>query len=487
MSIGESLPRTVGLMIAVFACCAISSETINPERTNFVERFNIDHLDEFVKDRKYVMVLANRADSQAFKLNMLFFEAAKIFETKEVFFLQIDANDATDDQLQKHDLAVTPAARLYIYGIPKHFTLQLNSENIKEWIEQILLSRYIEIEDVDAVQHHDKHYFVYAQQEWVNANKAHFNVLAKLISPLSIYTGFNIGKLPLPEDSGASQYPIFAYREIDSQIFPIAKELTLQQKTDFILENEFAESVECNASSLRLILDYQIPSLIYYGDGDASDEDWQNVKAVHHSYKEFLLLVYVNVNSPENSCKFLMNFMKVDEPDHLRILNMTKDIRRYAFVGTFEKPDLTFFLTNYVEGNLKKYILSEKIKKNEQLDGILMANYRMLKEATRKLQNNVLFYVHSGPSSIPEQDVQVLQLIKDVTRTNSTFKIYFLDHSKNDVDGYYHAKLPMIFLVTRLGQIEYFEEEMSEESILRFLLQHVPYLKLEDPAIDDEL
>lgn len=487
MSIGYAMTKPIGLVLALLVCFTHSNDSLDQERTNFIERFNIDHLEDFVKERKYVMVLANRADSQAFKLNMLFFEAAKTFEAKEVFFIQIDANEATDEQLQKHDLTITPATRMYIYGIPKHFTLQLNSDNINEWVEQILMAKYIEIEEIDAIQQHDKHYFVYAQQEWVNANKAHFNVLAKLISPLSIYTGFDFDKLPLPENSNAGNHPIFAYREIDNLIFPIGKELTLRQKADFILDHEFAESIQCNPSSLRLILDYQIPSLIYYGDGDATSEDWENVKAVHHSYKEFLLLVYVNVNSSEPSCQFLMNFMKVDEPDHLRILNMTKDIRRYAFVGTFEQPDLTFFLTNYIEGNLKKYVLNEKIKKNEHINGIQKANYRMLKEATRKLKNNVLFYVHNNPEKIPLQDIQVLQLVKDVTRTNSTFKIYFLDHSKNDIDGYHHVKLPLIFLVTRLGQLEYFEEELSEESILRFLLQHIPYLKLEDPMIDDGL
>jgi hypothetical protein len=479
--------RSIVLTLALLTCCTLADAELDQNRTNFIERFNIDHLDDFVKERKFVMVLANKADSQAFKLNMLFFEAAKKFEPKEVFFVQIDANEATDEQLKQHDLVVTPATRMYIYGIPKHFTLQLTSDNLNEWIEQILMARYIEIEDVDSIQHHDKHYFVYAQQEWVNANKAHFNVLSKLISPLSIYTGFDLTKLPLPENSEAVNHPIFAYREIDSKVFPIGKELTLRQKADLILDHEFAESVECNPSSLRLIIDYKIPSLIYYGDGDLASEDWENVKAVHHSYKEFLLLIYANVNSSDPSCKFLMDFMKVDEPDHLRILNMTKDIRRYAFVGTFEKPDLSFFLINYIEGNLKKYILSEKLKKNEQVFGIDKANYRTLKQATRNLKNNVLFYVHNNAARIPLQDVQVLQLIKDVTRTNSTFKIYFLDHAKNDIDGYHHEKLPLIFLVTRLGQLEYFEEEMSEENILRFLLQHIPYLKLEDPVIDDGL
>ena len=54
--------------------------------------------------------------------------------------------------------------------------------------------------------------------------------------------------------------------------------------------------------------------------------------------------------------------------------------------------------------------------------------------------------------------------------------IYTINHDKNDLDGYYNDSLPFIFVSTRLGKIEHFEDEITVDNLLLFITSKMPYI-----------
>lgn len=391
------------------------------------------------------------------------------------------------------DLAVKsfPAVDLFVSGHRKPFHGGLSFDQIQVWLREVVESAPLRRSDISQIDPIDKHYFVYADQDALAKNREHFDLLAKLICPLRIYTGFPLTGVALPAQ-GAS--PAVTYRKYRDQVTPLDLRLPIDQLAARILANEFLKEVECDNDSLSIVTEFKIPALIYFEDkGSASSNPTvfaQNYAAVQSaaSHKaDYLILFRVDINARDRCSVFLRDFLGVTAAPSLRILNMVNEVKRYKFVGKFDREHVEFFLVNYVTGNLKTYRLDQPLRPSETLHGLPLANFSTFRRAKRDLESRVLFYVFDSSVSTLEADVAEIQRLAKKINQPNRYKFYAIDHNKNDIDGYYNNAVPFVFLVLRNGKFLTFEgDRITAAGLLRFMTDTIPELKVKN-EMDGEL
>ena len=472
------------LLIFIFAI-GINNETNTKQRaaapkTNYVHHFHKDSLKQFVKDYKFVVVLYNQPKSKKGKaIAKWYFEAAKMNDVNEVFFLQVHMKK------NKKTKAFKPKVNMYVYGFKKVYHGDMNIESLHNWIGDIVKAMPTPIKTIKEIDSVDSHYFAYIDEKWLNANKTHLTVLAKLISPLSIHYGLEGDEITkLTQDKQTS--PLWVYREYNNEIINVDIHLPLKKKADFILNNEFPPFVLPNPESYRLITEFKAPVLLYFTK-DKDDEFIDIVKKISKPYRDYLISMAVVPEKKNKVATFFTNFMGVDSYPTLRILNMQEEIKRYKYLGEFDPNLIDFFLQNYKRNNLKSYVLNEPIKKNETINGFRKANHEKFKRLLSDRVDANLIYIYSSYKGKSRDHLENLELIESVFRENKNFKIYLIDQDKNDLDGFFRDNLPILLLTTPAKHVYHFEHEYNFTNLANFIITKLPHMKLAEPEFTDEL
>lgn len=498
---------TILLSFSILLASEIKQEILglySKTKTNFIENFNLENLKSFVEERKYVIILFSTNDSKNDKINNMFFSTSIKFEAKEVFFLEINNKDFSQQILDDYFVGNLPEIRFYIYGIPKRFYLETKKPILSEWVSQIINANFEEIKDLQEVHAVDAHYIIYADSDLLKQNPAHFSVLAKLISPLTIYTGLKIEELAKitkyfqkngsflnqENENSVTNFPrndrimpplIFAFREHDKKIIEVSEYLNLHQKAGLITTNEFADYMDCNDASLKLIVEHKIPALVYF-DINENSLHLQKIKTVSKKYKDYFLFISVNLNSNNKCEQFFKEFLGVDQAESLRILDMHGKVKRYEFIGAYTLENIQLYFDNFVAGNLKLYSINEKLRKNENYQSIKLANSKAFKKIRKNLKSYAIFYVYGHDDVEFEEHVNQLKILQSVFRLNQKFVVYLLDHLRNDLDGYYHHDTPFVVLVLPTGKINYFRaKSITAEKLIRWVLELLPFLEITEP------
>jgi hypothetical protein len=383
------------------------------------------------------------------------------------------------------DLAVKsfPAVDLFISGHRKPFHGGLSFDQIHVWLREVVESGPILRSDISQIDPIDKHYFVYAEQDALTKNRENFELLAKLICPLRVYTGFALTGISLPSKGS---FQAVTYRKYRDQVSVLDLRLPIDQLAARILANEFLKEVECDEDSLSIVTEFKIPALIYFEDKTLAGRNpvgfAQNYSAVQTaaSHKaDYLILFRVDIGARDRCSVFLRDFLGATTAPSLRILNMVNEAKRYKFVGKFDREHVEFFLANYVTGNLKTYRLDQPLKGSETLHGLPLANFSTFRRAKKDFESRVLFYVFDSSVPTIEADVaEILRLAKKINQPNR-YKFYAIDHNKNDIDGYYNNAVPFVFLVLRNGKFLTFEgDKITAPGLLRFMTDTFPELKV---------
>lgn len=489
----------------IFEQSAIKEEILGrPTRskTNFIENFNLENLSQFVKERKYVMVIFWSFNQKEELAKKIFFSCSIDFENDQVFFLEVNTRDFSQELLTEHHFVKSPEIRLYIYGIPKRFILEEKKQVLKEWISQLISANYTQISSVKDIHPVDTHYIIHVDLDLLKQNPAHFYVLSKLVSPLTIYTGLDEQELkkitnksnndfPNESNSGVSSIKdqklpkMLSFREYDGFILDIKEDWPLYEKIKAITHNEFPQWMDCNDVSLKMTVDHKIPALVYF-DNHSNSIHFERILKSSVNYRDYFLLIFVNMKEESKCNQFFREFLAVDQLESLRILDMHGKIKRYEFIGAFTDENIHLFFENFVHGNLKLYRLNEQLEPRAHYKSIKLANHKTFRRTVHRLQDYTIFYVYAHDDKEFEDHILQLQLVKSVFRKNNKFKLFLIDHLRNDLDGYYHTKTPFIVFVMPTGKIYYYERKKIEAAkVIRFVLKHVPFLEITEPDIDE--
>lgn len=456
------------------------------KKTNFVDKFDINSIEEFTKSKKYVMIMFFERPKNFKRLNAFLFTLSTLFEKKEVFFLQVDVKNASKTQLEKNKVDFFPSFKFYVYGLQKNYTLGLDVDSCRKWIDQHLTAEVQIISNLNHVSEYDSHYIIYVNEVYLTKNPAHFRVLTKLISPIPIFTGLTNEKVEELTGRLKNNFTLIAYRKYDSNLMIIPSNLTVLEKGNLLKEHEFPHVLFCSKKAKELIIHQKLPVLIFF-TRDQNKNGMDIVLESASSYSSFIKILVVYWEDETQEAIFFKNFLAVESPESLRILTLHDGIKRYNFIGQLKPKDIHYYLKNYVTNNIKPYSIHENLAGNEELNGVKRANQIIYKRMVKNPIINALFYVHLEEHFGFDEHLMQLKIVNSVFRRNKNFKIYLFDHRKNDLDGFFHEKVPFIFLMTVNGELEYFEGEIKAENIVRFVLKNIPLLKLSEPVLNSEI
>lgn len=499
-----------------FLIAALITFTIS-EKQNIIDNFHHESLQDFITSHKFVFVTITKKNSKFGKrIKKIVSKLAKNLIKSEIIFLRIEKSEIPEEKLKTFITAKNENILFFIYGHKKKFHSKKNYEEISNWVNELNSAKPIMKKSIENIEKEDSHYFIYISEELYDHNFTHINVLAKLVSPLSIYYGFekkelkkiilknenfeNDKKLESENEGNSGNRQIvgnleidnisdfFIFRDYEKRLIDIDVNFTLLEKSEFIIRNEFPDVIVPNQESFSLLFDLKIPSVIFFTK-NVDSEKIKMIKEISLEYKEYFVLTIVDMRKKNKFSKIFCNFMKVKKSENLRILNMSNGIKRYKYHGKLEKPIIKNFFKNYILNNLKPYKINQKKKKNQKFLNIKIGNFKTYKKLLKDDSKTYIIYVYQN-SSIKKDHFEILEFIEDILRENLNLEIFAIDHEKNDLDGYYNDSLPFLFLKTRLGKIEHFENLFELDLLVQFIASKLPYIQMTEPEYEydfDEL
>lgn len=440
---------------------------------------SIDELNTLVNSNKYVLVFGKRTVLDANKLK-------KTLDSILQFRLNLticifNAQNIPQNELLSINYKSFPSIDLVISGYKKNYGGVFKANNLKIWIDEILTTEVTKRSSIEEIDKIDQHYFVYADSDILDANLEKLTILAKMISPLRIYTGF---QKEVFQNSLSSK--IATVRKYKNEVKSIDLNLQIGQLAIQIINDEFPKIMDCDDDSLNMIIDFKIPILVYFEDEAKDQEKWQIVKNAVETRFEYLLLMRVEFKNEDKCSTFLKNFLNVEKAPSLKILNMLDEVKRFNFIGSFDKEHVEFFLSNYISGNLKSYKLNQKLEEGENVFGVPLANYSIYFNSRKDFSNRFVFYVYDSFTPTLEQDCHEINIVRKKMRDVKNFMFFAIDHSKNDLDGFYNNSLPFVFLVLKNGKYVVYEKEKIDQAGLHvFILASVPEIQNKQKVEED--
>lgn len=481
-------PKQCLLLLLHLSALCLSTQSVPRKpapKTNAVRHFDAGTLKQFVKDYKYVVVLHNSPQTKKGKKTAKwYFEVAALHDVNQVFFLQVWPKEGKGAGKKR-----APRARvdMHVYGFRKQYHGDMKADSLHSWIADIVAAQPTRAASAAQIAAVDSHYFAVISEAWLAANRTHMTVLAKLVSPLNIYFGLDRAETDRLTDNKTPSAPLWVYREYGKEVAEVDVHLPLRRKADFILRNEFPAFVLPCAESYRLVTEYRAPVLLYF-TAHADDEFVDVVRQIARPHRDYLLTMAVVPDRKNKSSRFFADFLGVDSLPALRILNMQEDVKRYMYMGELQPALIEYFLQNYRRDNLKPYALNEPLRKGDGVGNLAKANHEAFHRLLRHRADANLIYVYSSYGGRPRAHLETLEIVQSVFRANKNFRVFVIDQDKNDLDGHFRARLPVLLLTVPPRSVHHFEGAIDFTAVANFLISKLPHMTLSEPEFDtDEL
>ena len=446
----------------------------------------MEELQENCKTIPFLLVFYKNSTADSKNLEIIFKKTAKNKFKFAITFAILDVSNFSSEILNLQGVKNSPSLFFFVKNHKKHYVGDFKTQTLTIWIKEIFEAKPVSKKSKLDIDHIDKHYFVFVPSRIIKKKKSYFDILAKLISPLRIYTGFNQTELRNVFKKPHLEKSAFVYREYGNEITKLNISMPLELLAHEITTKEFPTFAKCDENSYRFFVEFKIPILVFYST-DKNDPKWEMVKSIAKNYSEYLMPVLVDTTKNDICNQFATKFLDVKKSPSLRILNLTKKVKRFKFVGDFDSEHVNFFLTNYISGNLKSHSLNQKLAKNDNVKGIPSGNYFGFKKAVENFSHRYLIYIYDPFVSDLESDLAVLKSVQKKLQINRSFKILAIDHFKNDIDGHFNAQMPLVFLILRKGKFALYEKgKLTRAGLLELIKRHLPALEIEK-EIDTDL
>lgn len=168
------------------------------------------------------------------------------------------------------------------------------------------------------------------------------------------------------------------------------------------------------------------------------------IKMVLKPYRDYLMLLINDFNHPKSSEKeynFFVDLQGVQFNKEIRILDFSKKLERFKFIGQLEANTIDYFIQNYLYRNLKYYHLNEELENDFQ--GIFENHNFKSINGLKKRDNYHLILVYSGYDrfSLNEKYFEIVEKFYNLLNPN---QINFgkINHDKNSVENSYIDDVP---------------------------------------------
>ena len=432
----------------------------------------------FIKRNTFVLAVWNRkTDLFGKRIQDLLIKLSSDFYDDDIRFIQIPV---------KKDSKKLYKTELYIEGVPRVYKGDYKEEMMRQWIHEILHILPQHKSFINELESIDRHYFVTVSEKYKKSNEKRINHLAKLIHPISLIYGLSkdeLAKLGITDGNG---HDLSAYREYQDKVITIDPQKSLAEIVKQIELNEFPDYIYPTEPGLRLITQLKLPALIYFTN-KRNDPFSEVMKELAKPYQRILLLTIVNVKNKNKESTFLKNFMQVKKTPAIRILNMTKELKRFKYIGKPNSKIINNFLNNYLYDNLESYNISEKIANGKKIGKIPKINYRAFQSMVLDGLSYNLVYVYGGRKGLTDPVIAVLEEVQSALSFQSNFNISLIDHHRNDINGYYNDDLPFLILIKKNREIIHYEGSINTSDVIDFVLKTCPSIEISMSAAGDDL
>ena len=443
----------------------------NKEDPKLVMNFVPENLERVIKVKPIVIVLLTEAGHEDdVKISEMFKNLATSMANHKLTFLRIDIASTAIGKKLRHENSVISIC-VYVYGFKRVYPGEIKMSDLKHWIVGLMKARVHRINSIADIHKVDEHYFAYVDLKWALKNKRHVRTLAKLIFPITIYSGLAKQlEYQLLVNSANEPSTLWTKREYDQRIFPVNTTDSLQVQSRTIIKNELPIAVLCNDRSLKLIQESKVPVLAYYKSANDSSEKWREIVKVARRFRNFVLPLLVWDRRKDTCSTFMRNYLLVQKGPALRILSITDSVRRYKYSGDFSSQNVTAFLSEYINGNLRHYVINEYVAPGSTFGGIPKINTRMLREKTEGSNGVHLVYVYSPTSKNLDKHLETLADLQKELGSARKISLHTLNHDKNDLNGAFaHHNLPFVFFVSEKGRLVAYKYAITKNSLIKFI------------------
>lgn len=442
---------------------------------------SFSELKKVITENDYVLVFSRKSVKEFLNMGMNIREVLKSdLQIKVVIF---NAITVASEGLKVYNFTSFPSIDFFIHQHKQTFTGPKKGNTLKIWVDEVMAAKVHKIDSHEQIEQIDQHYFLHVDESMIAEHSQKLEALARIISPLRIYTGIsNSFKRKVQKTA------FFAYRKYDNKVFSIDIKKDIVDLNKYIRSKEYVKVMACTQSAFEIVVDLKIPVLVHFVGTEPKVFEEKLIPALIFTKSQYLLLLVVTPKSMNKCSKFMRQFLEVEHKNEsqLRILNMVDKVRRYNFVGEIEKSTLYFFVDNYIKGNLKSYKINENLRSGETMNGVALANTDTLTKIRTNRNSITLVYVFDLFTKTVSSDLRMIKKIRDKMSVHPMLKFYAIDHTKNDIDGYYNNDCPFVFLILPNGKFVVMDKNLTAKNIVSFITEYLPRPK-ENANVEGEL
>ena len=473
------------LLIAIAFTRKISKEDGFVDQSDISKRFSEinlsfdeNGLEAKTKKTPFVVVLYNNIQTnKGRKLQKMFEKLQKAFLHHEISFLQIRADKSVEELYEIF---------IFINGVKKVYGEDKSLGSLKMALSDLYEASPSEYQKLSQIPSIESHYFVYVDKDYKIMNQETMNDLARLVHPIGIIYGLDDEELKIMTEDTIPDTKIWIYREYGKQIIPLDIGLTNKELANEISNNEFLPLYKLNAESLRFITELHNSTILYFTE--TPEEDFiADLNKVAVKYKDIFITIVIDMKDKSKETIFLKNFMKVNENQSLRILDMSHGADRFRYLGALDHDGINEFVEECLEGKAKSYMINERIEKGDNINGVKKINYRDLDKIINMSTKNHLVTVYSSSLNENEHVFEELGSLNAALSQNKNLKLALIDHDKNDIDEFLINNLPFSFLIKNNGRMFEFEGEVAYDGLLAFLKKKFPKLQVKDVQTGEDI
>lgn len=430
------------------------------------------------KSHQHVVMLISSGKKKEKSLLRTLGKLQNEFQKDKIAFANLKYSQLENEDFEKYKIPFKPTFYFFINGAFKQYHGDNRIRYLRQWIQETLDATIHTVSSPNDIHYLDTHFYVYASEKAVNENRKKLMTLAKLISPLRIYTGWDSKHLKIKAGTALHLPYVWMHQDDQSEVIKVEMHLPVQELVYFIHKHKLPRAINCKEGVIKYLTDLSVPLLVYFSDKAEGmhDDRWEIISKVAKDPKiNSAVAVRVNLGVRDRCSHFFRSFLGVQTVPSLRFIHIKSNHKAYrtAFNDQYTLGLVKIFLATSLRGIQKHYHVNQKLERRTVIDGIRVANRALLRKALADSEHSTLIYIHNGLTRTYRHDLRIMRELEERLVFRTEFRVMAIDHDQNDLDGRYHRHLPQVMLLSKKGKIESYNGKIDVEHLLSFIEQNV--------------
>jgi protein disulfide isomerase len=403
-----------------------------------------------MREFKYLIVLFLDPETQKSQEFLLEFEKMASNLKKENFIFAKPDRVKYETIASHYDIVASPSVTLFKKNQRIMYEGKLDIDEIEKWIKEKTKIVFTSITSKREFENYKKNNKVFL---------AYFGSDEKAINEL-ILAERKVDEIPIVT-IGSEQLIRENVKQEKNETFVIFKnfgnkknvfkgEITSKNLIKFINIYMYPKVLECNKEYSHVIYNRREPALIifstkserHYNDSlNLFNYMWKQWKQI----KKKIRLLVCDIRDP--SAAKLVEYCNITEKTIPKVFIAHFDSEvpsRYEMNGGINEENMMRLLSKYLKGELKPFIRSEKVPKDNIGDLFILVGNNYNKEVLNNDKDVLIYFISPWCEACKEFEPKLAKLAKKLKEHNPKLLIAIMDSTKNDVEDYVIHNFPTI-------------------------------------------